>query len=227
MIFLLDVLSWLIYFEVPGRRPLLSSCSIKLHTMERTALKQSQLCGSWEMKERLGMGGFGHVYLYQHLVSCFFLHLYCKENIRPRITWVFDLVSFPLNAWTRSQVKRWLWNSAFRSWLLRTKTAGAERFRSWKSEWMRWFCSHINQKPSLNNFSWSNHCCIIGCCCYRLNHVNVVQAREVPEELSPIALNDLPILAMEYCSRGDLRKVPSGYFMKTSDNWLFFQTLHY
>lgn len=37
--------------------------------MERTALKQSQLCGSWEMKERLGMGGFGHVYLYQHLVS--------------------------------------------------------------------------------------------------------------------------------------------------------------
>lgn len=37
--------------------------------MERAALKQSQLCGSWEMKERLGMGGFGHVYLYQHLVS--------------------------------------------------------------------------------------------------------------------------------------------------------------
>lgn len=37
--------------------------------MERFALKQSQLCGSWEMKERLGMGGFGHVYLYQHLVS--------------------------------------------------------------------------------------------------------------------------------------------------------------
>uniref|UniRef100_A0A3Q3L991 Protein kinase domain-containing protein n=1 Tax=Labrus bergylta TaxID=56723 RepID=A0A3Q3L991_9LABR len=36
--------------------------------MERSALKQSQLCGSWEMKERLGTGGFGHVYLYQHLV---------------------------------------------------------------------------------------------------------------------------------------------------------------
>uniref|UniRef100_A0AAQ4PYI1 Inhibitor of nuclear factor kappa-B kinase subunit alpha n=1 Tax=Gasterosteus aculeatus aculeatus TaxID=481459 RepID=A0AAQ4PYI1_GASAC len=40
-----------------------------------------------------------------------------------------------------------------------------------------------------------------------LNHGNVVQAREIPEELHSIALNDLPLLAMEYCSRGDLRKV--------------------
>lgn len=40
--------------------------------------------------------------------------------------------------------------------------------------------------------------------------MNVVQAREVPEELSFIALHDLPLQAMEYCSRGDLRKVPSG-----------------
>lgn len=40
--------------------------------------------------------------------------------------------------------------------------------------------------------------------------MNVVQAKEVPEELSPIAINDLPLLAMEYCSRGDLRKVPDG-----------------
>lgn len=45
--------------------------------------------------------------------------------------------------------------------------------------------------------------------------MNVVQAREVPEELTSIALNDLPLLAMEYCYRGDLRKVPSGYFIKT------------
>lgn len=49
--------------------------------------------------------------------------------------------------------------------------------------------------------------------CYRLKHGNVVQAREVPEELTSISLNDLPLLAMEYCSRGDLRKVPSGYFI--------------
>lgn len=43
--------------------------------------------------------------------------------------------------------------------------------------------------------------------------MNVVQAREVPEELMSISINDLPLLAMEYCSRGDLRKVPSGYFI--------------
>lgn len=41
----------------------------------------------------------------------------------------------------------------------------------------------------------------------RLNHINIVTAQEVPEEVEPIALNDLPLLAMEYCSRGDLRKV--------------------
>lgn len=60
--------------------------------------------------------------------------------------------------------------------------------------------------------------------CYRLNHVNVVQAREVPEELSSIAINDLPLLAMEYCSKGDLRKVTQGYFIK--NNMLSFKTLH-
>lgn len=49
--------------------------------------------------------------------------------------------------------------------------------------------------------------------CFRLKHRNVVQAREVPEELMSISINDLPLLAMEYCSRGDLRKVPSGYFI--------------
>ncbi|XP_060736930.1 inhibitor of nuclear factor kappa-B kinase subunit beta isoform X2 [Tachysurus vachellii] len=40
----------------------------------------------------------------------------------------------------------------------------------------------------------------------RLNHVNVVAAREVPEELQKLATNDLPLLAMEYCQGGDLRK---------------------
>ncbi|KAK7919429.1 hypothetical protein WMY93_010713 [Mugilogobius chulae] len=43
----------------------------------------------------------------------------------------------------------------------------------------------------------------------KLNHINVVTARDVPEEITHIALNDLPLLAMEYCSRGDLRKVLS------------------
>lgn len=45
----------------------------------------------------------------------------------------------------------------------------------------------------------------------RLNHINIVTAQEVPEEVEPIALNDLPLLAMEYCSRGDLRKVRGGH----------------
>ncbi|XP_054455728.1 inhibitor of nuclear factor kappa-B kinase subunit alpha-like isoform X2 [Anoplopoma fimbria] len=107
--------------------------------MERTALKQSQLCGSWEMKEKLGTGGFGHVYLYQHLEL--------GEKI------ALKLCRLELN--------------------------------------------------SKNKDRWGREIQIMK----KLNHVNVVQAREVPEELSSIALNDLPLLAMEYCSRGDLRKV--------------------
>uniref|UniRef100_A0A4W6DVB9 Inhibitor of nuclear factor kappa-B kinase subunit alpha n=1 Tax=Lates calcarifer TaxID=8187 RepID=A0A4W6DVB9_LATCA len=107
--------------------------------MERTALRQSQLCGSWEMKERLGMGGFGHVYLYQHIEM--------GEKIAVK------LCRLELN--------------------------------------------------SKNKDRWRREIQIMK----KLNHVNIVQAREVPEELSIIALNDLPLLAMEYCSRGDLRKV--------------------
>uniref|UniRef100_A0A3Q3JZY3 Inhibitor of nuclear factor kappa-B kinase subunit alpha n=1 Tax=Monopterus albus TaxID=43700 RepID=A0A3Q3JZY3_MONAL len=100
--------------------------------MERTALKQ---CGSWEMKERLGMGGFGHVYLYQHLKIAVKI---CRMELN-----------------------------------------------------------------SKNKDRWSREIQIMK----KLNHVNVVQAREVPEELNSVALNDLPLLTMEYCSRGDLRKV--------------------
>uniref|UniRef100_A0A3Q3J3F1 Protein kinase domain-containing protein n=1 Tax=Monopterus albus TaxID=43700 RepID=A0A3Q3J3F1_MONAL len=105
--------------------------------MERTALKQ---CGSWEMKERLGMGGFGHVYLYQHLQES-------GEKIAVKICRM-----------------------------------------------------ELNSK---NKDRWSREIQIMK----KLNHVNVVQAREVPEELNSVALNDLPLLTMEYCSRGDLRKV--------------------
>uniref|UniRef100_A0A7N5ZV57 Inhibitor of nuclear factor kappa-B kinase subunit alpha n=1 Tax=Anabas testudineus TaxID=64144 RepID=A0A7N5ZV57_ANATE len=115
--------------------------------MERTA----QLCGSWEMKEKLGMGGFGHVYLYQHLES--------GEKIAVK------LCRLELN--------------------------------------------------SKNKDRWSREIQIMK----KLNHVNVVQAREVPEELSSIALNDLPLLSMEYCSRGDLRKVSNGK-IKKFDNYL-------
>lgn len=48
------------------------------------------------------------------------------------------------------------------------------------------------------------HLCVY--CCPRLSHVNVVRAREVPKEMSCITLNGLPMLAMEYCTKGDLRK---------------------
>uniref|UniRef100_A0A8C5AXW8 IkappaB kinase n=1 Tax=Gadus morhua TaxID=8049 RepID=A0A8C5AXW8_GADMO len=41
----------------------------------------------------------------------------------------------------------------------------------------------------------------------RLDHVNVVAARDVPEGMQRlVATNDLPLLAMEYCQGGDLRK---------------------
>lgn len=39
-----------------------------------------------------------------------------------------------------------------------------------------------------------------------MNHPNVVKAQELPEGLD-FLVNDVPLLAMEYCSRGDLRKV--------------------
>lgn len=41
----------------------------------------------------------------------------------------------------------------------------------------------------------------------RLTHPNVVAARDVPEGMQNLAPNDLPLLAMEYCQGGDLRKV--------------------
>lgn len=40
----------------------------------------------------------------------------------------------------------------------------------------------------------------------RLNHPNVVRACEVPEEMN-FLVNNVPLLAMEYCSGGDLRKL--------------------
>ncbi|KAK0149914.1 Inhibitor of nuclear factor kappa-B kinase subunit alpha [Merluccius polli] len=107
--------------------------------MDRATLRQTQQCGPWEMKERLGTGGFGHVNLYQHLETG-------------------DKIALKL-------------------------------------------CRlELNQK---NKDRWSREIQIMK----KLSHVNVVEAREVPVELSSIGLNDLPLLAMEYCSKGDLRKM--------------------
>uniref|UniRef100_A0A674CSF5 Serine-threonine/tyrosine-protein kinase catalytic domain-containing protein n=1 Tax=Salmo trutta TaxID=8032 RepID=A0A674CSF5_SALTR len=56
----------------------------------------------------------------------------------------------------------------------------------------------------------------------RLDHVSVVAAREVPEGLqSSLGINDLHLLAMEYCQGGDLRKVCYSY---THTLWLRLRT---
>ncbi|KAI7798327.1 inhibitor of nuclear factor kappa-B kinase subunit beta, partial [Triplophysa rosa] len=99
---------------------------------------QSQMCGPWELKERLGTGGFGNVTLWQ-------------------------------NKDTSDQIA----------------------------------IKQCRQELSAKNKGrWSLEIQIMK----RLNHMNVVAARDVPEELQKLATNDLPLLAMEYCQGGDLRK---------------------
>uniref|UniRef100_A0A3P8S001 Inhibitor of nuclear factor kappa-B kinase subunit alpha n=1 Tax=Amphiprion percula TaxID=161767 RepID=A0A3P8S001_AMPPE len=107
--------------------------------MEKPPFRQNHNCGDWELKERLGMGGFAHVYLFQHQETNEKLAVkMCRLELTPR-----------------------------------------------------------------NKDRWSREIQIMK----KLNHINVVTARDVPEEIEYIALNDLPLLAMEYCSRGDLRKM--------------------
>ncbi|CAB1434234.1 unnamed protein product [Pleuronectes platessa] len=107
--------------------------------MEKPPFRQNQSCGDWELKERLGMGGFAHVYLYQHHET--------NEKLAVKMCRL--------------------------------------------------------ELTARNKDRWSREIQIMK----KLNNINVVTAREVPEEMRHIALNDLPLLAMEYCSRGDLRRV--------------------
>uniref|UniRef100_A0A8D3CEX2 IkappaB kinase n=1 Tax=Scophthalmus maximus TaxID=52904 RepID=A0A8D3CEX2_SCOMX len=96
-------------------------------------------CGSWELKERLGTGGFGNVTRWQ-------------------------------NKDTEEQIA--------------IKQCRQELSERSKERW----CLEIQIMK-------------------RLDHVNVVAAREVPEGMQRmVATNDLPLLAMEYCQGGDLRK---------------------
>ncbi|XP_038602545.1 inhibitor of nuclear factor kappa-B kinase subunit beta [Tachyglossus aculeatus] len=99
---------------------------------------QTQTCGAWEMKERLGTGGFGNVIRWQN-----------KE--------------------TGEQI-------AIKQCRQELSTRNRERW-----------CLEIQIMR-------------------RLNHPNVVAARDVPEGMQNLAPNDLPLLAMEYCQGGDLRK---------------------
>lgn len=68
--------------------------------------------------------------------------LYTNENITSRLTSVFGLVLFPVFVWSRSRLRRLLWNFAAWSWTPTTKTAGAERSRSWRSEHKWSTCVH-------------------------------------------------------------------------------------
>ncbi|XP_071379994.1 inhibitor of nuclear factor kappa-B kinase subunit beta [Centroberyx affinis] len=106
--------------------------------MNRVPLQQPQSCGSWELKERLGTGGFGNVTRWQ-------------------------------NKDTEEQIA--------------IKQCRQELSERNKERW----CLEIQIMK-------------------RLDHVNVVAAREVPIGMQGLVANDLPLLAMEYCQGGDLRK---------------------
>ncbi|KAL4646566.1 inhibitor of nuclear factor kappa-B kinase subunit beta [Arapaima gigas] len=106
--------------------------------MSRVPPQQPQSCGPWELKERLGTGGFGYVTLWQ-------------------------------NKDTEEQI-------AIKQCRQELSTKNRERW-----------CLEIKIMK-------------------RLNHENVVAGRDVPEELKNQRSNDLPLLAMEYCQGGDLRK---------------------
>ncbi|XP_029999505.1 inhibitor of nuclear factor kappa-B kinase subunit beta [Sphaeramia orbicularis] len=107
--------------------------------MNRVPLQQPMSCGPWELKERLGTGGFGNVTRWQ-------------------------------NKDTEEQIA--------------IKQCRQELSERNKERW----CLEIQIMR-------------------RLNHVSVVAAREVPAGMHKLlANNDLPLLAMEYCQGGDLRK---------------------
>ncbi|XP_070689854.1 inhibitor of nuclear factor kappa-B kinase subunit beta [Pempheris klunzingeri] len=107
--------------------------------MNRVPLQQQQNCGPWELKQRLGTGGFGNV-----------------------------------TKWQNKDTEE----------LIAIKQCRQELSERNKERW----CLEIQIMK-------------------RLNHVNVVAAREVPEGMEKlVATNDLPLLAMEYCQGGDLRK---------------------
>ncbi|CAJ1069279.1 inhibitor of nuclear factor kappa-B kinase subunit beta isoform X1 [Xyrichtys novacula] len=107
--------------------------------MNRVPLQQPQSCGPWELKERLGTGGFGNVTRWQ-------------------------------NKDTEEQIA--------------VKQCRQELSERNKERW----CLEIQIMK-------------------KLDHVNVVAAREVPEEMQKlVASHQLPLLGMEYCQGGDLRK---------------------
>ncbi|KAJ8285974.1 hypothetical protein GJAV_G00033070 [Gymnothorax javanicus] len=106
--------------------------------MSRVPPQQLQTCGPWELKERLGTGGFGNVTRWQ-------------------------------NKDTEEQIA----------------------------------IKHCRQELSAKN---KERWCLEIQIMKRLHHENVVAAKEVPDGMQKMVTNDLPLLAMEYCQGGDLRK---------------------
>jgi len=64
-------------------------------------------------------------------------------------------------------------------------------------------CRQISDLPERSRLRWTQECDIM----LRLKHPNVVQGFPLPSELNHLVTGDLPVLAMEFCDRGDLRKV--------------------
>ncbi|NWI19678.1 IKKB kinase, partial [Crypturellus soui] len=132
--------------------------------MSRPAALQPQSCGPWEMKERLGTGGFGNVIRWHNKVSG---------------------------------------GSSVRSAPVRLGPARAEAGPALcpQETGEQVAIKQCRQELSPRNRDrWALEIQIM------LNHPNVVAARDVPEGMQKLAPNDLPLLAMEYCQGGDLRK---------------------
>lgn len=64
-------------------------------------------------------------------------------------------------------------------------------------------CRQGDELTDKNKSRWSLECQIM----LQLQHPNLVRGLPLPEELSILASGDLPVLAMEFCELGDLRKV--------------------
>ncbi|NXW71217.1 IKKB kinase, partial [Hirundo rustica] len=130
--------------------------------MSRPPALQALTCGPWEMRERLGTGGFGNVIRWHNKVG----------DGRARSAPARDprLVQ-PL--------------------LYSQETGEQVAIKQCRQE-----------LSPRNRDRWALEIQIMK----RLNHPNVVAARDVPEGMQKLAPNDLPLLAMEYCQGGDLRK---------------------
>jgi len=64
-------------------------------------------------------------------------------------------------------------------------------------------CRQSSDLSEKNKSRWCKECDIM----LRLDHPNVVRGVELPEELKCLMTSDMPVLAMEYCQLGDLRRV--------------------